>query len=488
MNINLKLPRLLAFGLALAALPSSLSAAETARAESRQPNIVVILGDDLGYADIGANGGKEIPTPHIDSLARNGVRFTSGYVSGPYCSPTRAALLTGRYQQRFGHEFNPGGPQATNRTEVGLALTEVTVADRLKAAGYRTGLVGKWHLGYADKFHPLERGFDEFFGFLGGAHSYTNLDVTGPDPIQRGRQAVEEKEHLTDAFTREAVAFIERHRQQRFFLYLAYNAVHNPLEPAPKHLERVKHIADEKRRRFAALLAGLDDGVGAVLAKLHDAGLERDTLVVFFTDNGGPTAGNTSRNDPLRGFKATTWEGGIRVPFIVQWRGHLPEGRTQDRPIIQLDILPTVLAAAGVTVRPEWKLDGVNLLPFLTSANAGTPHEALYWRFGQQLAIRQGDWKLVKGNAPGRNLGAAAGPDAVATTEGAELYHLATDIGETNNLATKEPAKFRELADAWNAWNVGLVPASWTPPAQQAGRQQARASRDVQRAPSPQAQ
>ena len=278
--------------------PGRVSASDPSPAgPNRRPNIVFIVADDLGYADVGVQGLKDVPTPSIDALARSGVRFTSGYVSGPYCSPTRAGLLTKRYQERFGHEFNPGG--GTNHAEIGLSLKEVTIADRLKAAGYKTGLVGKWHLGDAPKFNPIHRGFQEHFGFLGGAHSYTNLVARGLNPIQRGLEPVVEKEYLTDAFTREAVAFIDRHQKEPFFLYLAYNAVHSPLDAHPKYYDRFAGIADPKRRRFATLLAALDDGVGAVREKLRSAGLEEDTLVVFFSDNGGPTGDNTSRNDPL---------------------------------------------------------------------------------------------------------------------------------------------------------------------------------------------
>lgn len=428
----------------------------------KRPNIVVIVADDLGYADIGVQGGKDIPTPNVDALARSGIRFTSGYVSGPYCSPTRAGFLTGRYQQRFGHEFNPGRT-GENGESIGLSLKEKTIADRLKSAGYTTGLVGKWHQGFSDEYNPVNRGFDEHFGFLGAARTYTNrVDIN--DPIRRGLQVVGETNYLTDAFTREAVAFIERHKKDEkpFFLYLAYNAVHSPLDVHPRFWDRFAHIEDPKRRRFATMLAALDEGVGAVTEKLRAASLEEDTLLVFFSDNGGPTRDNTSRNDPLRGFKATTWEGGVRVPFLISWKGRLPAGTVDDRPIIQLDILPTALAAAGATINPEWKLDGVNLLPYLTGERSGRPHDALFWRFGQQIAIRKGDWKLVKALSPDQPRLAYV-PGAKASADGAELYNLANDIAETNNLAGEHPGVVKELTAAWNAWNAELVDPSWGP-------------------------
>jgi arylsulfatase A-like enzyme len=414
-----------------------------------RPNVVILLADDLGYADVGFQGCKDVPTPHIDSLARSGVRCTSGYVSGPYCSPTRAGLLTGRYQQRFGHEFNPGaGPDA------GLPLGETTIADRLRAAGYVTGLVGKWHLGSAAEFHPQKRGFDEFFGFLGGAHPY--LPGRGA-PIYRGAEVVEEREYLTDAFAREAVAFIDRHKAKPFFLYLAFNAVHTPMQATGPRLKRFEAIAERPRRTYAAMTAAMDEAVGRVLDKLRSAGLEEDTLIFFFSDNGGPTMRGTtingSRNTPLRGSKRTTLEGGIRVPFVVRWKGKLPAGKVYDRPVIQLDVLPTALAAAGAAVRPEWKLDGVDLLPYLDGRNGSPPHEALYWRLGRQTAIRRGDWKLVRYDST-----VDGKPGGVTP---ARLYDLARDVGEAHDLAAKEPERAKELEAAWQKWSEQLARPRW---------------------------
>ena len=432
-------------------------------AEPRKPNVIVILADDMGYADLGVTGCKDIPTPHIDSLAKNGVRCTNGYVSHPYCSPTWAGLLTGRYQQRFGHEFNPGPP--TDLTaNVGLPLTETTLADRLKAAGYKTGLVGKWHLGHAeDKFHPLNRGFDEFFGFLGGSHSYVRPGA-GTAAIFRGREAVPEKEYLTDAFAREGVAFIEKHKAEPFFLYWAFNAVHGPMEAAEKYLKRFPDIKDEKRRTYAGMLSALDDAVGLGLAKLRQAGIEEDTLIFFFSDNGGPTAVNASDNRPFNGVKGTTLEGGVRVPFLVQWKGRLPAGKDYDHPVIGLDVSPTALAAAGVAAKPEWKFDGVDLLPHLRGEKAGAPHPLLYWRFGGQMAVRAGDWKLVKATVGMGRAGGAESRRDKATVEGAKLFNLKDDIGEQKDVAAAHPEKVKELAAAWQAWNTELADPRWGPP------------------------
>jgi arylsulfatase A-like enzyme len=430
------------------------------------PNVVIIVGDDMGYADIGVHGCKDIPTPNIDSLAAAGVRCTNGYVSGTYCSPTRAGLLTGRYQNRFGHEYNPGGAEArrlgqngdapTQRS--GLPLSEVTIADRLKKAGYRTALVGKWHLGGADAFHPMKRGFDEFFGFLGGAHSY--FPGKGA-PILRGYQPVEEKEYLTDAIARESIAFLDRQAQDKpFFLYVAFNAVHTPMEADGERLEKFAHIADKKRQTYAAMMSAMDDAIGKVLAKLSEKKLDENTLVFFISDNGGPTmrttTTNASINKPLRGSKRTTLEGGVRVPFLVRWTGKIPAGKVYSQPVIQLDILPTVLAAAGVTTSTGASLEGVDLLPFFTENDTGAPHDALFWRFGTQMAVRKGDWKLVKYDptVDGKDVGRGQATEA-------KLYNLADDIGEAKNLIDAQPQKAKELQAAWDKWNASNVPPAW---------------------------
>jgi arylsulfatase A-like enzyme len=457
-------------------LSSGPAPTECKAAQNSRPNIILIVGDDMGYADIGVHGGRDIPTPHIDALATAGVRCTSGYVSGPYCSPTRAGLLTGRYQTRFGHEFNPGGGQQRaqqrrrqanqdqqqqvqgqgrrGRRAVGLPLSETTIADRLKSAGYATGLVGKWHLGGGERFHPQRRGFEEFFGFLGGAHPYFPSDEAR---IMRGNQRVDEKEYLTDALAREAVAFIEKHHEEPFFLYLAFNAVHTPMHADDARLEKFKEISDERRRTYAAMMSAMDDAIGAVQNKLREAQLEENTLVFFISDNGGPTmpgtSGNGSNNAPLRGSKRTTLEGGIRVPFFVKWPAQLPAGKLYEQPVIQIDILPTALAAAGVDAQDGESIEGVNLVPYLRGDEEGAPHEALYWRFGQQMAIRQGDWKLVRYDATVDGMR--------RQTSETKLYNLAADIGETSDLMKQQPEKGAALQAAWDKWDTSNVPALW---------------------------
>jgi arylsulfatase A-like enzyme len=413
----------------------------------QRPNVILIISDDQGYADVGYQGMKDIPTPNIDALARSGVRFSNGYVSCPVCSPTRAGLMTGRYQQRFGFEFNPGPGGYT--AEFGLPLDETTIADRMKAAGYRTGAVGKWHLGSTEKFSPTRRGFDEFFGFPGGGHDYFRDDLDGLNPIRRNDTPVAEDEYLTDAFTREAVDFIDRHAAGPFFLYLAYNAVHSPMQASDKYLERFASISDQRRRAHAAMMAAMDDGIGRVLDAVRTRGLEDRTLIFFLADNGGPTVQTTSSNRPLRGVKGQVYEGGIRVPFLVSWKGHLAAGKVYDRPVISLDIFPTALAAAGGAPPQGRRLDGINLLPYLSGEKQGEPHESLCWRFGPQAAIRRGDWKLIR--LHGAN-------DEKKTFE---LYNLAEDVAEEKNLAGEKPDIVNKLTVSLDAWNAELVEPLW---------------------------
>ena len=430
---------------------------------TRRPNILLIVSDDLGYADIGVYGSRDIPTPNVDRLAREGVRFTNGYVSGPYCSPTRAGLMTGRYPQRFGFEFNPDGSP-----DYGLPLSELTMADRLKGAGYRTALFGKWHLGSSERLHPMHRGFEEFYGFLGAAHSYmkvSDVDVgtSMADPLLDGMKPVASVTYLTDTLGDRAVRYIKQHASQPFFLYLAFNAAHAPMEASEQYLARFSDIADPLRRTYAAMVSAMDDAIGRTLDALHDQKLEEDTLIIFLNDNGGPTMPTTtvngSSNGPLSGSKRQTWEGGIRVPFIIAWKGHIGPGRVDDRPIIQLDALPTVLGAAGLEAKAS-DFDGVNLLPFLTDKAQGAPHDALYWRLGGMMAIRKGDWKLVKTReGPLIDID----PSALHDLSEAGLYNLSEDIGETRNRAAERPDKVRELSDLWQQWNRHLSKPLWEP-------------------------
>jgi len=419
-------------GLALALACGHAEAADA----SRKPNILLIVADDLGYGALGCQGNPQIATPHIDSIAKHGVRFTSGYATSSVCSPSRAGLLTGRYSQRFGIELNPGFSHT-----IGLPPTEKTMAEYLKANGYATGMFGKWHLGFRPAMQPTARGFDTFFGFLGGAHSYVEAegDRDPANVVLRGREKVASIDYLTDAFAREAVAFIESNHRQPWFVYLPFNAPHGPFQAPEKYTSRFPKIEDPGRRTFLAMLAAMDDAVGAVLVKVRELHLEQNTLIFFISDNGAPNhAQSRGSNHPLRGFKAQLTEGGIRVPFLVQWKGRVPAGKVDDRPVIALDVLPTVLAATGMAAPIKTKLDGVNLLPYLTGDKTGFPHDALFWRYGGQRAVRMGDWKLLR------------------LSKQTQLYNLATDIGETSDLAAQEPAKLAELKDAYAKWNSSL--------------------------------
>jgi arylsulfatase A-like enzyme len=407
------------------------------------PNVLVIVADDLGYADLGVQGCKDVPTPEIDSIANSGVRCTSGYVSCPVCSPTRAGLMTGRYQQRFGHEFNPG-PADEADPNFGLPLTETTFATRMKSLSYRTGAVGKWHLGYQPQFHPLQRGFEEFFGFLGGSHSYfDNKDKA--NPIVRGTEPVEKVTYTTDMFGDEAADFVKQNASRPWMLYLAFNAVHSPMQGTDERLARFASIKDSKRQKFAAMLSAMDENVGKVLKQLRASGLEEQTLVFFISDNGGPTPVTSSLNTPLDGTKADLKEGGIRVPFFVQWKGRLPAGKTYDQPVIALDILPTAVAVADGENDPLWKLDGVNLLPYLRGDKSGSPHEYLYWRNGAAWAIRGGDWKLRQ----------------TKKEDSPQLFNLASDIAEQHDVAAKNLEIVARLQAAWDAWNAQLEAPRW---------------------------
>lgn len=425
-------------------------AADTAR----KPNVVVIVADDLGYADVGFQGCKDIPTPHLNALAKGGVVCTNGYVSHPFCSPTRAGLLAGRYQQRFGHENNP--KWLPNDKDVGLPLDQVLLPEAMKKAGYATGAVGKWHLGAHPVYHPNRRGFDEYFGLLGGGHQYFdhNQFKTNPMkakqeyfiPLVRNETPVEEDEYLTDALGREAVAFVTAHKEKPFFLYYAFNAPHTPLQAPEKYLERVKDIENEKLKKYGAMVCGMDDAVGKLLATLKEHKLTENTLIFFFSDNGGPVGVTNCRNTPLRGAKGAVYEGGVRVPFVVAWPGTLKPGKF-DEPVSSLDVYPTALAVGGGEAPKGVTLDGVNLIPHLTGeAKTTLADRTLYWRTGggQSLAIRKGNMKLVQiGKKP------------------AELYDLSADIAEERNLAESNTEAVAKLQKDLDAWNKTLMEPKW---------------------------
>ena len=406
-----------------------------------KPNIVILFADDAGYMDFGFTGTDDLKTPRIDQLASEGVICTQGYVTASVCSPSRAGLLTGRYQQRFGHETNLRGK------DVGLPIYERTIADRLRKHGYKTCAIGKWHLGGNEEQHPLSRGFDEFHGFLLGSRTYfskAKKDKIDQQSLMNGREIVPEDDsrYLTDWMAEEANTFISSHTETPFFLYVAFNAVHTPMQSPPELLLEFPEIKNTKRQKLAGMTLSLDLAIGSIMDTLKAEGLDDNTLVFFLNDNGGATI-NASNNGPLRGMKGSKWEGGIRVPYVVRWTNHLEPGR-YDNAISSLDIAATALTLAGDTKEYMSDLDGVNILPFITQNVAGTPHDTLFWRRGPAGAVRQGDWKIIR-------------VDEQPTL----LFNIKTDIGETINLADERPEKVSQLLELYDAWESELVDPLW---------------------------
>jgi len=444
--------------LIVSTLARTLLSSSTPAFAAERPNIVIILADEPGYAALGVHGCKDIPTPHIDSIAKGGVRFTQAYVTSPICSPTRAGLLTGRYQQRFGFEDN-GGPDP--EPAFGLPLTEATIAESLSAAGYRTAIAGKWDVGIRDDCRPTRRGFDEFFGFLPGVNDYIRRQASESTgllgrPLVNGRSAaifrnsdiVDEPEYLTDAFGREAGEFVRRSKGQPFLLYVAFNAVHNPMSAPEKYENRFAELQPD-RRIYAAMVSAMDDAVGEIIHALRDTGAAQNTVIVFLSDNGGASgrgfaASSPASNAPLGGRKGTFWEGGIRVPLFIAWPGRIPEGSTIDQLVSSLDIVPTALDAAQAQHVGKQPLDGKSLLPLVRGQTARSPHDALFWRYHDHFAIRQGDWKLI-----------------VNQGRPAQLFDLSTDIGETKNLADARPEVVQRLRARLHEWASELPEPAW---------------------------
>ena len=409
--------------------------------DTSKPNVLIILVDDLGYADVGFQGCKDIPTPNIDRLAKNGMVCTNGYVTHPFCSPTRAGLLTGRYQQRFGHEFNPVyDPLDKNE---GLPLGEKLLPQFMKDSGYKTGWVGKWHLGSSPAHIPSQRGFDDTFGFIGGGHRYQDWVPNERQytlPIMKNDKAVDVKNHVTTALAEQAAAFVQAQVDKPWFLYLAFNAPHTPHEPTAQKLEQFAKIQNLQRRKLAAQISLLDDAIGVVMDRLHSSKQSESTLVFFLSDNGGPTQSGAI-NTPLRGAKGTVYEGGIRVPFVISWPGKIPNGTRYDMPVISLDIFATALAVAGTAIPTDKVYDGVNLIPYLKGEKKDSPHQQLFWRHGagQNHAMREGNWKMVR-----------------AKNKPAELYDLGNDIAESKDLAKEKPEIAKRMNAVLDAWDREL--------------------------------
>ncbi len=410
--------------------------------EDVAPNIILIVADDLGYGDLGFQGSSQIKTPHLDQLAAEGVVCTAGYVSAPVCSPSRAGFLTGRNQPSFGYDNNLAENQPGFDPEFGGLPVEVkTIADRLKPQGYVSGLIGKWHLGTLPQFHPLERGFDEFWGFLGGGHNYfpTPPGKGYNAPILCNYKEPSEITYITDDIGSEAVQFVERHKDEPFFLYASFNAPHAPMQATEEDLELYSHVEGKRRRTYCAMVHRFDVNVGRIVDAVEEAGLTEQTLIVFISDNGGPVDSNGSLNAPLNGQKGILLEGGMRVPFVFRWTGTLPSGVRYDHAVSSLDFVPTFVHAAGGKISEKDRLDGVDLLPYLTGTTDGPPHENLLWRFTISAAIRQGNWKLVRL------------PDRLPM-----LYNLADDISEQNDVSLENLDRTRSMLHELGDWDVRL--------------------------------
>jgi len=465
----MKKNKIMLFGGLLHSACKAFSAGLAGLESSDKPNIILILADDLGMGDVSCYGGTQIPTPHMDSIAANGIRFANAYVTAPQCGPSRAGLMSGRYQNRFGYEYNTTGHH--ERQGLGLPLSEKTMADCLKDLGYKTAAIGKWHLGRVDELHPLNRGFDYFYGFLGGANPFFPDEKKGYIPnILRNHEPVEETEYLTFALARETCSFIEQNKRQPFFIYAAFNAPHTPLQAPREYIERFRHLGviespfphkgvRFRRQVYAAMVSALDDAVGQILDQLKTSGVYENTLVYFMSDNGATELYGGS-NGKMRGEKGDLYEGGVKVPFMLQWPAQLKGGRVFDSPVSSLDLLPTSVAAAGGDpANAKAGLDGRDLLPCLAGDASDTPHSALYWRLlymadyysinfsGKTVyALQEWPWKLVYNKDRG----------------GLQLFNLADDPGETKNRNEDFPERAQEMQSKYEQWNETLEEPAWS--------------------------
>lgn len=463
------------------------------------PNIVVILADDLGLMDVSLYGGKNVKTQHIDAIGQQGVTFTEGYISSPICAPSRAGLMTGRYQQRFGFEINIHERYPQNRIEYfvyanllntgdwkvaqhedwavptfedmqkqGLPPTEFTLAELLKTKGYQTAAIGKWHMGYNETAIPIKRGFDYHYGFYEAFSLYAPEDKadiinqklsdfsdphiwgkgrTGNCAIRKNDKVVQEDTYLTTKIAEETNQWIKEHQREPFFVYVPFSAPHTPFQATKEYYDKYAHIESPEKRIYYAMIHALDDAVGSIMNNLKELELEDNTLVIFLSDNGGATYTGAADNSPFKGGKFTNFEGGIRVPFMMQWKGRLPAGMTYEKPVSALDIFATTAALAELQLPNDRPFDGVNLWPYLldSSYQNQVPHPALYWRSEYHKAIRKDEWKLIQ--------------DDLA--EQTVLYNMRTDKEEQHNVASKHPALVQELQADFKEWEKQLINTNW---------------------------
>lgn len=442
----MKVSKIRIFSLLLTVFCSSFITAQN----SKKPNIIVILTDDMGYADVGIQGSeKDLLTPNLDALAKSGVRMTNGYVTAPQCVPSRAGLLTGRYQTRFGMEMNGQGP---------LKLEEVTIAERLKLAGYTTGFSGKWHLESGNEeekaakdkneiqkpldrsmYMPVNQGFDEYLA--GNMIRYQASHEIDGTKIENAPKMIVNKEFRVDVQAAWAVSFVDRNAQKPFFLFLPLFAPHVPSEATEKYLNRFPN-ATKERKIALAMISAIDDGVGNLVKKLKEKGILENTIIIFLSDNGAPLrpkAWNGSLNTPQVGEKGMLTDGGIKIPFIISWKGVLPAGKVYEKPVISLDIAATAVNLAGL--EPDKALDGVNLMPYLLGKNKNMPHEILFWRWRSQSAVRMDNWKLVK-----------------LSDQLTYLFDLNSKEGENKNVSTENPKIVAQLEKRLLDWSQEMIP------------------------------
>jgi arylsulfatase A-like enzyme len=459
------------------------------------PNILIITADDLGLTDMSLYGGPHVDTPHMDAIGTEGVIFTDAYCTSPICSPSRASMLTGRYQQRYGYEVQPQNRYPRNRLEYyvfkffidtgnwvlveqpevprkkdiakqGLPPSEITLAELLEAGGYETGIIGKWHLGFNDPFIPNNRGFDYQYGFYEAFSLYAPVDHPdivnyrhdyfankhiwkqerkGPCAIRRNHEIIEEDEYLTTRIAEEAVRYLRDYRDNRFFLNVSFSAPHTPFQAPEKYVDMFSHVEDKNKRVYYAMIKALDDGVGMIMHALEELGLEENTIVMFASDNGGATYTGATDNAPLKGGKFTNFEGGLSVPCMMRWKGVLPEGMLYEHPVSLLDFFNTAAAVTDIGLPDDRVYDGVDLIPYLTGEKLERPHDALFWRAGYNKAVRKGPWKLIIDEKAGRTL----------------LYNLEADRTEQNNLAEEQPDIVRELKQVLSEWEKELMEPLW---------------------------
>lgn len=463
---------------------------------SAKPNIVIIIADDLGKTDISLYGNPPIQTPNIDSIGLKGMTFTEGYITSPICAPSRAGMLTGRYQQRFGFEYQPHDRYPKNRIEMfvyknfiatgdwlvanqiefpafkdmvknGMPPSEIMLAEILQKAGYRTGIAGKWHLGAGEHAIPINRGFDYQYGFY-EAYSLYMADTSDPsivnqrhkdfsDPfiwgkgrsgncaIRRNDEVIDEKFYLTDRIAEEANRFIDENKEEPFFLYVPFLAPHTPFQATKAYYDKLGHITDRNKRVYNAMIWQLDDAVGSIISHLEASGLMENTIVFFLSDNGGATYTEATDNAPLKGGKFTNFEGGLNVPFMIRWDGHVNAGTQYEQPVISMDIFSTAVQLAGVNYSVERPVDGVSLLPVLEDSVTTPLHEALFWRSGYNRAVRNGDWKLITDDLSGNHA----------------LYNVRTDKEEQRNLYNDNPEMVELLRNRHKEWESQMIDPQW---------------------------